>query len=330
MPVWYNNTATAISEIELTLPGEDWTANNLLTLSLWFFGDAANVPGQLYVKVNGVQKLYDGEAGNLTKSIWRPWNIDLTSFGSLQNVTKIIIGVQGNGATGKLIFDDIRLYDLARETITPVQPDPAGLVAQYAFEGNANDSIGSHHGTPNGSPLYMPGMSGQAISLNGIDAYVVVGSVGISGVQPRTIAGWAKASVLGTPAWVDVFGFTGPSVGNGHFDIELVGDTGTTTLGWYGLHVYGWEQDILPIDMQWHHLAASYDGTTIKWYGDGLLVGSADRVLDTPDNVHIGKREDNTNFFPGMVDDFRIYNRVLSDAEMAGLAGLTMPIDKPF
>jgi hypothetical protein len=33
----------------------------------------------------------------------------------------------------------------------------------------------------------------------------------------------------------------------------------------------------------------------------------------------MGKREDNTNFFPGSVDDVRIYNYVLSDAEIAGL-----------
>ncbi|UCF17221.1 MAG: LamG domain-containing protein, partial [Phycisphaerales bacterium] len=109
-----------------------------------------------------------------------------------------------------------------------------------------------------------------------------------------------------------------------------VGDTSTTTLGWYGLHVYGWEQDIMPIDLEWHHLGASYDGTTLKWYGDGLLIGSQNRALNTPDNVHVGKREDNDNYFPGQVDDFRIYNRVLSDEEMAGLAGITLPYDKPF
>ena len=86
----------------------------------------------------------------------------------------------------------------------------------------------------------------------------------------------------------------------------------------------------MPIDLEWHHLGASYDGTTIKWYGDGLLVGSEDRTLATPDNVHVGKRQDNDNYFPGQVDDFRIYNRVLSDEEMAGLAGITQPYDKPF
>jgi len=108
-----------------------------------------------------------------------------------------------------------------------------------------------------------------------------------------------------------------------------VGNTASTTLGWYGLHVYGWERDILPVDSEWHHLAASYDGTTIKWYGDGVLVGSADRVLNTPDNVHVGKRQSNTNYFPGSVDEVQIFSRVLSEAEVAGLAGRTLPFDKP-
>jgi len=327
----FNNTTAGVSEVVRTFtPAQDWTAHGIITLSLWFAGDAANVPGQLYVEVNGVRVNYDGDASNLTRAPWQVWNIDLTVIGTnLSNVTSLAIGIQGSGATGTLLLDDIRLYTKARELVTPVQPGASGLVAQYAFEGNANDSAGGHHGTVNGSPLYPVGKSGLAIALDGIDDHVVIGSVGISGVQPRTIAGWAKANVLGTPAWVDVFGFTGPSTDNVHFDIELVGDTSTTTLGWYGLHVHGWEQDIMPIDLEWHHLAASYDGTTVKWYGDGLLVGSEDRTLATSDNVHVGKRQDNDNYFPGQVDDFRIYNRVLSDEEMAGLAGITQPYDKP-
>ncbi|UCF16885.1 MAG: LamG domain-containing protein, partial [Phycisphaerales bacterium] len=256
VPFQFNNTTAGVSEVVLTLtPAQDWTAHGIITLSLWFAGDATNVPGQLYVKVNGVQVNYDGDASNLTRSPWQVWNIDLTAINTnLSRVTSLAIGIQGPGATGILLLDDIRLYAQARELVTPVQPDPAGLVAQYAFEGNANDSVGGHHGTINGSPLYPLGKFGQAIALDGIDDHVVIGSVGISGVQPRTIAGWAKASILGTPAWVNVFGFTGPSGDNGHFDIELVGDTSTTTLGWYGLHVYGWEQDIMPIDLEWHHL----------------------------------------------------------------------------
>jgi len=230
-----------------------------------------------------------------------------------------------------LLLDDILLYPLPRQVVTPVQPDPAGLAARFALDGSVNDSAGGHNGTVNGGPTYGPGKIGQAIVLDGLDDCVVVGSIGISGAAPRTIAGWAKVSAITWPAWVDVFGFTGPSGNYGHFDIELVGDSGTAaTLGYFGLHVYGWERNIVPADSNWHHLAATYDGSTIKWYGDGLLVGSDSITLNTPDNVHIGKRQDNPNFFPGSVDEVQIYSRVLSDAEIAGLSGMTKPFDKPF
>jgi hypothetical protein len=38
---------------------------------------------------------------------------------NLQNVTKLSIGIDGNGASGKLYFDDIRLYRLAPEPGAP-------------------------------------------------------------------------------------------------------------------------------------------------------------------------------------------------------------------
>jgi hypothetical protein len=84
------------------------------------------------------------------------------------------------------------------------------------------------------------------------------------------------------------------------------------------------------MDLDWHHLAASYDGTTIRWYGDGRLIGSdSTRVLNSPDNIHMGKRDDNENYFPGRVDEVYIYNRALSDAQIAWLAGYTSPFSIP-
>ncbi|MCH7559151.1 MAG: hypothetical protein IIB56_17100, partial [Planctomycetes bacterium] len=35
-------------------------------------------------------------------------------------------------------------------------------------------------------------------------------------------------------------------------------------------------------------------------------------------------------FFMGLIDDVRIYDYALSDAEIAWLAGVTKPFDKPF
>jgi len=296
------------------------------------------------------------------KAAWQEWNIELTQFSgagvNLKAIKKMYIGL-GNrtspkaGGTGTIYIDDIRVYasrcvpsmgkpaaDLSGNCIvdeadveilanlwldsglqiTPVNPGTAGLVAQYPFNGNANDAVGGHNGTVSGTPTYAAGRVSQAIQLNGVDQMVDVGAVGISGAAPRTIAGWARgnATVGALPDWINIFGFTGPSGDNGHFDIELV-NVGARG---YGIHVYGWERLIMPIDLNWHHLAASYDGTTIKWYGDGQLIGSdSSRILNTPNNVHMGKRDDNENYWPGRVDEVYIYNRVLSGPEIGWLAG---------
>ncbi len=178
-------------------------------------------------------------------------------------------------------------------------------------------------------PSYEVGKIGQAIQLNGVDQMVDVNAVGISGAAPRTIAGWARANALidALPNWINIFGFTGPSGNYLHFDIEVVEALGVRG---YGIHVYGWERRIMPIDLEWHHLAASYDGTTLKYYGDGRLVGSdSTLVLNTPNNVHMGQRHDNTNFWPGRIDEVRIYSRALTDAQIASVAGLTSTFSIP-
>jgi len=63
------------------------------------------------VRVNGSKVVYDGNAGNLALTGgWQAWNIDLALSGaSLQSVTTLAIGIEGNGVSGTLYFDDIRL-----------------------------------------------------------------------------------------------------------------------------------------------------------------------------------------------------------------------------
>jgi hypothetical protein len=82
---------------------------------LYFYGTEGNT-GQLYVKVNGTKVVYGGDAGDIAKAQWNQWSIDLASLGvGLQNITKLAIGIDGNGAGGTLYIDDIRLYRLAPE-----------------------------------------------------------------------------------------------------------------------------------------------------------------------------------------------------------------------
>jgi hypothetical protein len=112
VPFQYNNTTTSISEVVRSFaPGQDWTVHGVNTLSLWFFGDQANTLGRLYVKINGVRVTYDGDVSNLSVPAWQVWNIDLGSVGTnLRNIISLAIGIQGPGATGTLLLDDIRLY----------------------------------------------------------------------------------------------------------------------------------------------------------------------------------------------------------------------------
>jgi len=112
MPFFYNNTGgAASSEAELTLsPPQNWTEAGAATFVLYFHGAEGNT-GQLYVKIDGSKVVYDGDAGDIAKVEWKQWNIDLASLGvNLQNVTKLAIGIDGNGASGTLYFDDIGLY----------------------------------------------------------------------------------------------------------------------------------------------------------------------------------------------------------------------------
>ncbi len=117
MPLSYSNTAgAAYSEAERTFAAaQNWTEAGATTFVLYFHGTEGNT-GQLYVKVSGSTVVYDGDAGDIAKVQWQQWNIDLASLGAgLQNVTKLSIGIDGNGASGTLYFDDIRLYGSAPE-----------------------------------------------------------------------------------------------------------------------------------------------------------------------------------------------------------------------
>ncbi|UCE50207.1 MAG: hypothetical protein JSW47_08590 [Phycisphaerales bacterium] len=113
-PLLYNNTGTyTFSEQHRFSSGpEDWAAKGATVLSLWFYGDPANTPGQLYLLINDVVRVdYDGDPDNLTRPVWHRWNVDLTTVATnLESVRCLAIGVDGLGATGTLLLDDIGLY----------------------------------------------------------------------------------------------------------------------------------------------------------------------------------------------------------------------------
>ncbi len=84
-------------------------------LSLWFYGGPFNSSTeQMYLKLNDVKVIYEGEPDYLKQATWQEWNIDLAAFGiDLGQVMTLSIGFEREGAVGgfgTVLFDDIRLY----------------------------------------------------------------------------------------------------------------------------------------------------------------------------------------------------------------------------
>jgi len=338
MPLFYDNSSASTSEADLDLT-QNWATNGIQSLSIQFHGDADSTVGQLYVEINGTKVSYDGDAADLNRAMWQSWNIDLSTVGNVSSVRSLTIGIEGAGASGVVYIDDIRLYPQAPAVVVPAQPDAANLVASFSFEGNANDGSGNgHDGTVIGDITFVSDPDrGQVVSLpGGDDQYISIEGVGISGNMPRTIACWAKADNTSIPDWTLIFGFTGDAAGEGgngsHFNIGSLGGPGGV-----GAHCWGWEETIFSDDqaLEWHHYAMSYDGTTIRYYGDGVPMDTdpaKSNVQDlslSSDRVHVGSRITQTSSFPGQVDDAVIYSVTLTDAEVAWLAGRRGTVYRP-
>ena len=98
-------------------------------MSLWFYGDASNAAEPMYVALNGNAVVTHDNPNAAQIGEWTQWTIDLSAPGgfadqgvNLANVNTIALGFGDKnnpqpGGSGKMYFDDIRLYRL--------EPEPA-------------------------------------------------------------------------------------------------------------------------------------------------------------------------------------------------------------
>jgi len=110
MPLQYDNTvAPGLSETDRTFtPTQDWTVEGVTTLVIHFRGEPDNT-GQLYAKIDGVKRPYNGDPADIASTGWIAWQIDLTPAEiNAAAVKTFTIGVEG-GQTGTVYIDDIQL-----------------------------------------------------------------------------------------------------------------------------------------------------------------------------------------------------------------------------
>jgi len=346
-PIYYDNRTAGYSEATANVAdlqaGQDWAKHGIKALTLHFYGDPNNsVNEQMYVKLNGSKVTYDGDAENLKRIGWQMWYIDLVSFGvSLSNVTELAIGFERIGAVGGqgvVYLDGIRLYSYDCQVITPADPGTTGLQAHYEFEGTYSDSSGNaRHGTAMGNPTFVAGKVGQAIHLRGLNDYVeITGYKGILGSNAFSITTWVKTTYIGDDTQEIVYYGTHSGGQRCEFRIH---DSGHIRMG----NGAGQVEGLTAVtDGGWHHVAATIienatnSSSDVRIYVDGQ---NDTQESTDPDafnlvadwDVTIGYRpSQNDRFFNGQIDDVRIYDRALSQEEMAWLAGRTKPFDKPF
>jgi len=341
MPLSYDNSGgITVSEAEHTLSAsQNWALHGIRSLSLSFFGAPDNAAGQLYIKINSTKVSYPGSAEDLKIAAWIPWVIDLSGL-NVQNVTTVTIGIEGAGAAGTLLIDDIRLYPYDGTLIESVDPGTDDLVAYWPLDGDASDVVGGHDGTISGTPDFVAGYDGQALDLASAATtpqYVNVAYSEDFALNSFTVAAWinvkdlaALRAIVGTRFNAD---FT--------FDFKVSstyvhGDIGDGS---------AWLNTALDIDAahggvisigDWHHVAYAIDADTgtADIYLDGVL-GATWTFTGTPllmsptQELRIGNCS-GTEYMNGMIDEVRIYNRALSPAEVAGLVGRPGPIYLPF
>ena len=295
-------------------PELKWAGSARATAHDVYFGDSESAVTKATTKskeYKGRQAAASFKPGDLTLGKTYYWRVD--EVNEAEADSPWAGAVWSFKVSDYSLIDDFEAYEFAPVT-------PKATIGWWKFDGDAKDSSGNgFNGTENNGPTYIDGVSGKAIQMDGVDDFVVVGSVGISGTMPRTISGWVKADTTNIVDWTNVFGFTSTPDGGCDlsFDIDKIGGENK-----YCIHTYCFERTLMEIDLEWHHVAATYDGTTVKWYGDAQLYGSEARVLATQDNVQMGKRGHAAGGnWPGAIDDVRIYNYALSGLEIKSLAG---------
>ena len=197
----------------------------------------------------------------------------------------------------------------------------AALIAEYMFDGNANDSSGNgYNGSLGGDAGFSAGQFGQALELDGSGDFISV-ALPTQTFSAFTIELWARsdqASPSGAPHLI--------SLNDANNFIVLWNPTSTSidaySTGLINTNLTG-NISLSIVPGEWFHLAYTWDGLEKTLYKDGELIGStaATGTLSPIDpgnpNFTIGARYSEIHqFWDGAFDNVRVYDHALSQSEL--------------
>src|SRR3989344_1381641 len=200
-----------------------------------------------------------------------------------------------------------------------------GLVAYYPFDNDSRDYSGNHYDGINIDAVKTFGIINGSYLFDSSSSINLGNGPSTSDTADFTVAAWIRTTFYGRP-YIAIMQQRGGGVGQNMILINEMGQ------------IFYWESigddkyfagKTVVSDGNWHHIAVMRGGNMGKIYVDGILSGQADSTpvpLNKNSPIVIGRDIfDNRWGFLGQIDNFKVYNRTLSDSEIKSLYSLKNP-----
>ena len=196
---------------------------------------------------------------------------------------------------------------------------------ESSFAGFVLDHAGNHDADCTACPTAIAGRAGGAGAFDGSAQVLTTSDApGLSTQSSLTIAAFARPASVGANISIAAKAHDASATANS-WQLEIL-DTGELRFKMRGTAL-GDEFVIGPAATAgaWQHVAGTWDGATMRFYVNGAVVGSTqmpDVVFDG-NPILVGGDENGggaTSYFPGGIDDVRLYDRALTPAEILLLA----------
>ena len=257
------------------------------------------------------------------------WTTVGTATMTLPNDLYIGLAVTSHrtGVLAKALFDGLALTSLPASTL-------AGPVAAWSFDDGAGPlaraSVGALDGAITGATWTTQARHGKALAFNGVDNVVTVASASALNLSAgMTIEAWVYPTTLTGARSVSVkeglndlaYGLYASDLASRPQGVVNLGTGALGAAGGVALQANGWS-----------HLATTYDGSTVRLFVNGtqaVALAAAGSLVQTSGSLRIGGNSLFGEWFQGVIDDVRIYDRALAVAEIQTDMATAVPPPPP-